>query len=40
MHRDIGNVVLGDGSVQQATSTRLAGQAGAQGVSANRLLIP
>jgi len=40
MHRDIGNVVLGDGSVQQATSTRLAGQAGAQGVSTNRLLIP
>ena len=36
MHKNNGNVVLGDGSVQMMTSGRLSDSAG----SANRLLIP
>jgi prepilin-type N-terminal cleavage/methylation domain-containing protein len=40
MHRDAGNVVLGDGSVGQATSTRLREQVQHQEVATNRLLVP
>ncbi len=40
MHRGAGNYVLGDGSVQQATSVRLAEQVRHQDIATNRLLIP
>jgi len=40
MHRGAGNLVLGDGSVQQATSVRLAEQVRHQDIATNRLLIP
>jgi prepilin-type N-terminal cleavage/methylation domain-containing protein len=40
MHRRSGNVVLGDGSVQQMTRARLGGQVAAPGAITNWLLIP
>ncbi len=40
MHRSAGSLVLGDGSVQQATSVRLAEQVRHQDTATNRLLIP
>ena len=40
LHRNSGNVALGDGSVQQFTSARLQDQAIHSGVATNRLLIP
>ena len=39
-HKHSGNVVLGDGSVQQFTSARLQEQSADSGVATNRLLIP
>jgi prepilin-type processing-associated H-X9-DG protein len=40
MHRGAGNVALGDGSVQQCTSARLAEQVNDQDITTNRLLVP
>ncbi len=40
MHKNTGNLVLGDGSVQQANSPRLQDQVAHSGVLTNRLLIP
>ena len=40
LHNHSGNVVLGDGSVQQFTSARLQEQSAHSGVATNRLLIP
>ena len=39
-HKGAGNVVLGDGSVQQMTTARLSNQIGSMGASTNRILIP
>ena len=40
LHKHSGNVVLGDGSVQQFTNARLQEQSAHSGVATNRLLIP
>ena len=40
LHHHSGNVVLGDGSVQQFTSARLQEQSAHSGLATNRLLIP
>jgi hypothetical protein len=40
IHQHCGNVVLADGSVQQATSSRLGDLLRASGVATNRLAIP
>jgi len=40
IHQNLGNVCLGDGSVQQLTSSRLTQQVQTQGLATNRLLIP
>jgi prepilin-type processing-associated H-X9-DG protein len=40
MHNGAANVVLGDGSVQQATSARLSQQIGSSDTGTNHLLIP
>lgn len=40
MHRNAGNVVLGDGSVQQMTTARLAAQFRSSGVATNWLVVP
>jgi len=40
MHKNSGNAVLGDGSVQPFTNPRLQDQAAHSGVETNRLLIP
>ncbi|PYK02209.1 MAG: hypothetical protein DME23_02250 [Verrucomicrobia bacterium] len=40
LHNHSGNVVLGDGSVQQFTNARLQEQSAHSGVATNRLLIP
>ena len=40
MHHRMGNVALGDGSVQQLTSARLNAQPVSQGIATNWLLVP
>jgi hypothetical protein len=40
MHRGAGNLVLGDGSVQLATTAKLTEQVRHQEIATNRLLIP
>jgi len=40
MHQEAGNLVLGDGSVQQATTAKLTEQVRHQEIATNRLLIP